>query len=632
MRKVPVDKALTLLATALVAVIAATLAGWLIDEVWLGEDLPRGVTVAEVSVARLSRAEALSRLGDAGLDQRLIQLEWAGRQAEASAAELGVTVDYHEALDGATDRGSIWTRPYGWLRSLFADSSHDPHYELDAEVLAEFFDAGEGSLFDLDLGHPRIELVRGEFTEVDVRMLPVVDAAALRSALLAAAAERSAQAARIEVPVAGSAAVDRGAEALIAEATALTQGGIRVRIANDYRSRRIPEAEVRKWIVFDHSGDEPSIALDDELVMSSLRSRFSDSVVQGEGVEFLVSPFTDRVYLSGGTASMACCESAAVGDILTALQAGADTVVVRPTEDPTAPGSLAWAESLGITELVGEFTTYFEPGQSRVANITRISDLTRGAIIGSGETFSVNDHVGRRTRADGFVAAGMISDGVFVNSVGGGISQYATTLFNAAFFAGLDFGEYQSHSIYLSRYPYGREATVSFPRPDLQIVNNTPYGILIWPTTTGHSITVKLFSTRWASGEQTGQSSVGVGRSCTKVTTERTRTFAEDRRTEVDYVTALYRPTGLRCDGSSSVPSSHNTTTSAAAADSVTTTTSSTPPSTTAAVSSATTSTTIVAGTTSTTADGPTTTTLPHATTVPSATVPAPTTTQDHDQ
>ena len=80
-----------------------------------------------------------------------------------------------------------------------------------------------------------------------------------------------------------------------------------------------------------------------------------------------------------------------------------------------------------------------------------------------------------------------IENGVLVDTVGGGISQFATTTFNAAFFGGLDLVEYQSHSIYISRYPYGREATLSFPKPDLVIGNNTPYGVLIWPTYTGTS-------------------------------------------------------------------------------------------------------------------------------------------------
>lgn len=571
MRKLPLAKALTVSATGLVALLVAVTAGWLTDDVWLGEDLPRGVSIAGVDVSRLSRADASSRLAEAGLDQRRIELHWAGLTADAGAAEVGVVVGYENALVEASDRGSVWGRPYRWLGSLLGESSHEPSYDLDPGVLAAFFDSGAGTLFELDFGHPEIELVGGKFVEIDPPMLPVVDIDALRSEILAAAAERIDEPAVIQVPVAQVDELDRGVDAVIAKAYGVTEGGLGVRLANDYRSYRIPENLLREWIVFDFTGDQPAIGVDDKLVMTWLRRRFDDTALQGETVEFLVSGFTDSVYLTGGTASMACCELAAADDIAAALHDGSDLVIVRPVEDPTAEGSLAWAESLGITELVGKFTTYFEPGQSRVTNIARISDLTRGVVIAPGETFSVNDYVGRRTRANGFVAAGMISDGVFIDSVGGGISQYATTLFNAAFFAGLDFGEYQSHSIYLSRYPYGREATVSFPRPDLQIVNNTPYGVLIWPTTTDDSITVKLFSTRWATGEQTGQSSVGVGRACTKVTTERTRTFVADQRTEVDYVTALYRPTGIRCDGSSSVPTTSTTTTTRAVLDTGTT-------------------------------------------------------------
>ena len=49
-----------------------------------------------------------------------------------------------------------------------------------------------------------------------------------------------------------------------------------------------------------------------------------------------------------------------------------------------------------------------------------------------------------------------IEDGEFVEDVGGGVTQFATTLFNAAGSPGLEFGEYQSHSLYISRYPKGR--------------------------------------------------------------------------------------------------------------------------------------------------------------------------------
>ena len=139
----------------------------------------------------------------------------------------------------------------------------------------------------------------------------------------------------------------------------------------------------------------------------------------------------------------------------------------------------------GRHQVVGEFTTKHPAGQPRVTNIHRISDETRGVLIAPGDTFSVNDFVGRRTAEKGYVLAPVIENGEHVEDIGGGVSQYATTLFNAAFFGGLDIPAYKAHSEYISRYPYGREATVAYPSVDLKVRNNTPYGVVIWPTYTG---------------------------------------------------------------------------------------------------------------------------------------------------
>ena len=95
-----------------------------------------------------------------------------------------------------------------------------------------------------------------------------------------------------------------------------------------------------------------------------------------------------------------------------------------------------------------------------------MADIVRGAVIEPGETFSINEYVGRRTIANGFVSAPIIGPGnKFDSDVGGGVSQFATTAFNAAFFAGMEIPEYQFHTIYIDRYPYGREATLAFPSP-----------------------------------------------------------------------------------------------------------------------------------------------------------------------
>jgi vancomycin resistance protein YoaR len=255
-----------------------------------------------------------------------------------------------------------------------------------------------------------------------------------------------------------------------------------------------------------------------------------------------------EVVVELGAEPMRCCAEGVAEELYeTAAQGHLRIARLDPVPVYDDAGAAA-AEELGIRELVGSFTTRHACCQSRVENIHRIADIVRGVVIEPGGRFSINEFVGRRTRENGFVAAGVISQGHFTDDVGGGISQFATTTFNAAFFAGLDIPTYQSHSIYISRYPYGREATLSYPAPDLELVNNTPYGMLLWTSYDDRSITVEIYSTPFFEVEQTGQSRFGWG-ACTRVETYRSRTDPTGDVIE-DTFFATYRPgEGLDCAG-----------------------------------------------------------------------------------
>jgi len=158
--------------------------------------------------------------------------------------------------------------------------------------------------------------------------------------------------------------------------------------------------------------------------------------------------------------------------------------------------STAWARSLGIRERVSAFTTMHRPGQPRVRNIHRAADLLRGQLVLPGERFSLNRAIGPRTPARGFVTAPVITRGEFSQDVGGGVSQVATTFFNAVFFGGYRIVSHQPHSYYIKRYPMGREATVSLPAPDLVFVNDSRAGILIHTSYTDTAITITFYGDR----------------------------------------------------------------------------------------------------------------------------------------
>ena len=149
------------------------------------------------------------------------------------------------------------------------------------------------------------------------------------------------------------------------------------------------------------------------------------------------------------------------------------------------------------------FTTYYPYAEYRNVNIGRAAELVNGTVLKPGETFSLNDTVGERTRENGFTEGFIISNGIFKEDLGGGVSQMATTTFNAMFFAGLKDVEHKPHSFYIDRYPEGREATVAWGAVDLRFQNDTPYGVLIsahvTPSTPSSQgvVTVSMYSTKY---------------------------------------------------------------------------------------------------------------------------------------
>ena len=160
------------------------------------------------------------------------------------------------------------------------------------------------------------------------------------------------------------------------------------------------------------------------------------------------------------------------------------------------------AQALGIKEVMGQFTTHFPHATYRNVNIGTAARRINGTLLKPDETFSLNKIVGERTRENGFTDGNIISGGKFVLDLGGGVSQSATTTFNAAFFAGLKDVEHKAHSVYISRYPVGREATVAWPSVDLKFLNDSGHGILVQTIFTAStpgkqgSLTVKIWGTK----------------------------------------------------------------------------------------------------------------------------------------
>jgi vancomycin resistance protein YoaR len=150
------------------------------------------------------------------------------------------------------------------------------------------------------------------------------------------------------------------------------------------------------------------------------------------------------------------------------------------------------AQQLLPTHVIGTFTTYYQANQVRNVNIQRLADTVDDTLVLPGEQFSINGISGERTCEKGYEPAGTIIRGELVDTCGGGVSQFGTTTFNAAFFAGVQLDQWQAHSWYISRYPMGREATLSYPELDVRFTNTTEGAIIVRASHTETSVTVTL--------------------------------------------------------------------------------------------------------------------------------------------
>ncbi len=528
--------------------VVAILVAWVVDDYIVhGDTVARNVSVGGQGIGGLGPRDLNGVLEGLAAEtgRQELTVNVPGRALVASNDEVGIGLDTLVVAQAAFDAGrtdGVVRNFTSWLGSWFTPRAVHDAYSLDEDRLLTWVQEHPDQVRERPV-EPSFSGAEGELEirpgtpGARVGGPPVVEAVAVE-------VENGRVPVTVEVewsPI-RTRVNDATFAAAVAEAERIAGHPLTVRVEDQVV--QVGQGTITRWIESERDGSELRVVLQEDRIQEDVERLLADFETEGVTPTFAI--VDGEVEVEYGTPPMRCCDEAAAGDVIEALTTGAEGAVALPLVATTDPD--AQVEALGINEVVGEFTTNHACCENRVQNIHRIADIVRGVVILPGEQFSINEYVGRRTTEGGFVPAGTIQQGRFVDGVGGGISQFATTMFNAAFFGGLDFIAYQSHSIYISRYPRGREATLSYPVPDLIVENNTPYGMLVWTSYTDTSITVQLWSTDYFETEQTGQASFPISQ-CTRVETYRRR-VAPDGEVLDDMVFATYRPgEGLDCNG-----------------------------------------------------------------------------------
>jgi vancomycin resistance protein YoaR len=181
--------------------------------------------------------------------------------------------------------------------------------------------------------------------------------------------------------------------------------------------------------------------------------------------------------------------------ILAAAISPTERVAVGLTRAAPPERTTAEAKAMGITGQLVAYSTGYAGTADRIHNLQLAISLLDGTLVAPGGTFSLNEAVGARTAERGFRVAPVIVGNEYEEDIGGGVSQVATTVFNAAWEAGLKIAERNPHALYIGRYPLGRDATVNYPDLDLKFVNDTSKWILVKGWSTSSGITVSLYGT-----------------------------------------------------------------------------------------------------------------------------------------
>lgn len=457
----------------------------------LGSVVVDGHAVALGGLTPDAASEALAAV-EAEMEIEPIQVDVVGNEVTVLPQQLGFQLDRETIVAEAMDRGregDISAQFRWWLGHLFSTDTIEPIGTLQADSVEAVL-----RTWDVDvIGEPPIPGgVRIEGT-TPVPEYPVqglqVDRSTAADRLLDVALDPSRGPVELGTAPTDSRVTAADVDAAVAQATLwlsspveLSAGDRSIVFSVNDLARAFTSSVVDGVVV---------LGFDPDIVGQKLASDRSELEAPPVDAQFEIDGY-DVVVVPGQNGTL--IDPSATAEALAAAASSVRRHGDLPFEEGAEPAQTTeQLEALGIHHLISQFTTYHPCCQNRVTNIHLMADIIDGAIVMPGDTFGINDYVGERTTERGFLEDGTIIGGELVKTVGGGVSQFATTMYNAEFWAGLEDVTHKPHSFYFSRYPEGIEATVSWKQPELMWRNDTDSAILIRTSYTNTSITVSLY-------------------------------------------------------------------------------------------------------------------------------------------
>ncbi|MFZ2600212.1 VanW family protein [Corynebacterium casei] len=490
MKKAGTGKKWAIIAGLLVGLLVILGVAYALDVVSGKGKLPRKTSVGGVDVSRMEPAAAIdklqSELGSATTEP--VSVTAGERTAEFIPEQAGMSLDFETAVNSIPEASM---NPFSRLAAFVGSPNEiDVDADVDAQALEPVINRLEGELsFDATDGQVAIE--GGEVRTVDAVLGQGVDRAQLEENVTSNWLDpEGVEVEPIEVePAITQDKVDEFADG---PAKAALNGALELKGRSDVTAT-LDEEAISSFVAVERVEDNLELAINTEHAQELFDATLADTETEMQNAQ---------ISFASGSMQVTPHSDGEIIDWETTLD-GFDKRVVGEEpreweaayEDEEATFTTEQAQNASFDQTVGEFTT---SGYSAASgrNIELTAQMVNGAVVSPGDTFSLNGYTGPRGTAQGFVESGIIIDGHAGTAVGGGISQFATTLYNASYFGGMTDVAHTPHSYYISRYPAGREATVYEGAIDLQFKNDSDYPVQVVTSVGGGSVTVKLMGVK----------------------------------------------------------------------------------------------------------------------------------------
>ena len=456
-----------------------------------GGGVRQGTVVSGVSIGGMSTADAVATL-DATLgklSRRPIKVEAVGKEFVVKPKDAGLSFDAKATVASATGRTF---NPFVMVADLLGQSEVEPVVVVDEQALTSQI-SGISLAIDRPATEPSITIKdmtaelkpgkNGRALDVEATSAQLVDALLKEREPIAGS--------MVKVPPMVS-------QASAEESAALARSAIANPItvtAGDASAKLKPKAIARS-LSFTVVGDKLTPQIDGLVLQRALDGKLAGAEVPGRDASFKIVQGKPVVVPSVVGRGVSETELAtAVVDVLGNEPPDRTVTVTMAVREPAV--TTEQARALGVTEQLSTFTQKFPYAAYRVQNIGQAARNVNGTLLLPGETFSMNDVMKERTEKNGYTVGFVVgSGGVFAEDLGGGVSAATTTVWTGAFFAGLERVSTQAHSIYISRYQPGLEATVAWGIFDMKFKNDTPNAVFITTAMTDTSMNVTFWGTK----------------------------------------------------------------------------------------------------------------------------------------